>query len=313
MTLCEEIAYSSNGFFIKFDKNEQRIFCDDYNIREDKFNAMLDMLLQLNFFDKAMFDKYHILTNEQIQEAYIETKCKKKIEQVENVEYILPCFTSKIHELSLKLGGNVDKTSENNVISTQTKLNENIVDKSVNNIKENIKEATNEQVVNSTVVYTFKDIDDKIKNMNDTDKSRLKQLVTKFDDKESFSFNLVAGEYKISAYKVLFAMIDLLNASKDKFTIKIGNNAQSITKKTIIQMIYELTTVEFVEIVETVANRKDIRVLPFFVLGMIVRLDNKREEERRKMLQNENDYYKECEYYGASSYNAHLKNKEEKW
>ena len=307
LTLCEEIAYSSNGFFIKFDKVEQREFCDDYNIREDKFNAMFNMLLDLNFFDKAMYEEYHILTNEKIQEAFLEIATKKQLQKIEYVEYILPCFASKIHKLTLNLGGNVDTSNEKLEEGTQTKQNKTIVDKSVNNIKNDIYNATDEQVLKLTTVYTLTDVDNVIKTMSETDKSRLDQLVNKFDDGETFSFDFVTGDYKVSAYQVLFALIDLLNAPKESYTIKIGGNAQRIDKKLLIQMIYELTTLEFVHIVETVANRKDIRILPFFILGMIVRIDNRKEEEKKKMLHNTemSDYYNKAEQIGLQTYNKH--------
>lgn len=289
LTLLEQIAYSSNGFWISWTKSDQQDFCDDFNIRTDKFNDMFNMLLDLNFFDKSMYEKYQILTNEQIQEAFIEIKAKKQIDQVEYIEYILPCFAHKIYELTLKTentSGNVDNTTENNDLSTQTKQNSNFVDKSVKKNLINIYNNATAEIKNadcglsSPPVYSLTDINFLISNLNESDKSRFDLLIKKFDDKETFSFDFVQGDFKISAYKVIFSFIDLLNSKNDRFTIKIGDKPQSINKQLLIQIIYELTIPEFAYIVNNITVRKDIRNLPYYILGMIVRLDNKKQQEK---------------------------------
>lgn len=323
LTLLEQIAYSKNGFWIKFDKLEQTSFCDDYNIREEKFEAMFNMLLEINFFDKHMFEKYKILTNEQIQKAFLQTKTKSRLVKLEHKEYMLPCFASKLQEITLSEDnscGNVENLPENEFKNSYTKLNENVVENSkelstttlvteINNSNISYASASDsikdEGSLENKGITSIIDCQNVLMKMSLEDKMKFNELQTRLasdylyicldDSKNPFKnvpeFKLTMP-YRLATYKVLFALIDLFKSKNKFFTIKLYKEQVHLTKSDIISLVYGLDSKDMFTMVDTVAKRDDIYKLPFFILGMLVRLHNQKLE-----VLNQKETFKEVNGY----------------
>ena len=304
LSLCEQIAFSKNAFWLKFDKKEQQNFCDDFNIRTDKFNNMLEMLLDLNFFDKQKFNEYQILTNYTLQEAFLQTKSKKqKIFSIEHKEYMLDCFASKIYEIEIDATQsieNVEETSQKEENLQHTKLNDTrLVDnskelpklvhntnitKDITHTREN--EAKKPVDILPRQISCVIDAQESIKNLSSDDKAKFDLLKQRYANVEGFfkvDSKLTNDNMKVATYRTLLALIDLLNVKNNSYTIKLDSRVEHLTKTDIVQMIYELSVGSMYIIFETVATRQDIQNLPFFILGMLTRLYYREEAEKKRM------------------------------
>lgn len=308
LSLFEQIAFSKNAFWIKFGSVEQQDFCDDFNIRADKFKDMFQMLIEQNFFDKEKYEKYQILTNYELQKAFLQTKTKSKVTKIEHTEYMLECFIQKITNVTLSESGKVDNISEVEEFKEHTKLNEtqNVdnskdLSKLVNNISLNNKNILNNSAhacaqvqksvdINSKMVTSIIDAQNHIQSFKEEDRVKYNILKEKLtsdinficldDSKLPAPMLALPDDYKVATYNVLFGLIDLVNVKNEQYTIKVGSEPEHLKKRDILQLIYELEPADMYALVDTVVKRQDIYKLPFFLLGAMVRISKQKEQRK---------------------------------
>lgn len=84
--LCN--IYRSNGYYIQWDKDMPFVIADEVGISEKSVNEVLDKALQVDFFNKDIYDKYHILTSAGIQKRYILATYQRKA-RILNEDYLV--------------------------------------------------------------------------------------------------------------------------------------------------------------------------------------------------------------------------------
>jgi len=89
--------YSDYGYYIAWNDNLSFLIADEVGVTEDAVVAVVDKALQVGFFDHDFFDKYNILTSEEIQKRFFKAIRNRK--QVEIVtEYFLAGAENAINE-----------------------------------------------------------------------------------------------------------------------------------------------------------------------------------------------------------------------
>lgn len=120
------------GYYISWGKEQNLIFVRKVGggIKEDMMEKIVDLLLDKGFFNKEFYEKYGILTSEQIQRVWFEATTRRKID-FSQLPYLLETKQKKrIQKEELnKENADIFETqeevsSENADISRQTKLNE---------------------------------------------------------------------------------------------------------------------------------------------------------------------------------------------
>lgn len=108
--LWQEI-YKGEGYYKKFDKDVQLLFSREVNISFEELSKFLELALNREIFDRALFEKYHILTSKEIQERFLKCTRKRKTRELK-LEY------------SLIFDENDAETKENDIVFKQSKVKE---------------------------------------------------------------------------------------------------------------------------------------------------------------------------------------------
>lgn len=120
------------GYYISWGKEQCLIFIRkvDTEIKEGMMEKIIDLLLEKGFFHKEFYEKYGILTSQQIQKVWFEATIRRKID-FSQLPYLLETKQKKGMQKgeSNKENANIfptqeDVSSENADISRQTKLKE---------------------------------------------------------------------------------------------------------------------------------------------------------------------------------------------
>ena len=120
------------GYYISWGKEQCLIFIRkvDTEIKEGMMEKIIDLLLEKGFFHKEFYEKYGILTSQQIQKVWFEATIRRKID-FSQLPYLLETKQKKATQKgeSNKENANIfptqeDVSSENADISRQTKLKE---------------------------------------------------------------------------------------------------------------------------------------------------------------------------------------------
>lgn len=120
------------GYYISWGKEQCLIFIRkvDTDIKEGMMEKIIDLLLEKGFFHKEFYEKYGILTSQQIQKVWFEATIRRKID-FSQLPYLLETKQKKGTQKgeSNKENANIfptqeDVSSKNADISRQTKLKE---------------------------------------------------------------------------------------------------------------------------------------------------------------------------------------------
>ena len=120
------------GYYISWGKEQCLIFIRkvDTEIKEGMMEKIIDLLLEKGFFHKEFYEKYGILTSQQIQKVWFEATIRRKID-FSQLPYLLETKQKQGTQKgeSNKENANIfptqeDVSSENADISRQTKLKE---------------------------------------------------------------------------------------------------------------------------------------------------------------------------------------------
>lgn len=120
------------GYYISWGKEQNLIFVRKVGggIKEDMMEKIVDLLLEKGFFHKETYEKYGILTSEQIQRVWFEATTRRKID-FPQLPYLLETKKKKGMQKEELNAENADifetqeeVSQENADISRQTKLKE---------------------------------------------------------------------------------------------------------------------------------------------------------------------------------------------
>ena len=120
------------GYYISWRKEQNLIFVRKVGggIKEDMMEKIVDLLLEKGFFHKETYEKYGILTSEQIQRVWFEATTRRKID-FSQLPYLLETKKKKGMQKEELNAENADifetqeeVSQENADISRQTKLKE---------------------------------------------------------------------------------------------------------------------------------------------------------------------------------------------
>ena len=123
--LWQEI-YKGEGYYKRFDEDVQLLFSKEVNVSLEELKGFLDLALSRGIFDRALFEKYEILTSKGIQERYKQCTKKRKENGLKK-------------EYSLIFEENDGRIEENSADFKQSKVKESKVKES--KVKESKKDA----------------------------------------------------------------------------------------------------------------------------------------------------------------------------
>jgi hypothetical protein len=141
-----------DGYYILWDEDEKLLFTDELrgDIAAEFVGDVVDELIERDFFDKMLYEKYGILTSRGIQKRYLEaTKKRKNVFIIKEFllingdsDYIIPV---NVNIISI----NGDINSINEVINSQSKVKESKVKESKVEYADNVllKKAEFEKLV----------------------------------------------------------------------------------------------------------------------------------------------------------------------
>ena len=83
--LCE---IYNNSYFLEIGDNELFEFADVFNLKDEEAEPMIDYLVKIKLFDAEIWEKYHVLTSQEIQNRYFSAKSKSNID-LSSLPYLL--------------------------------------------------------------------------------------------------------------------------------------------------------------------------------------------------------------------------------
>ena len=126
-----QIIYD-NGYFIKWTERELLLYKNRINADINLINDVINECLKWDIFNKEMFDKYKILTSSGIQKRYVEAIKRRKEITIEESYWLIDVpDISGVAVFYSSLEVNVDINSINDDISTQSKVKESKVKKTI--------------------------------------------------------------------------------------------------------------------------------------------------------------------------------------
>ena len=126
-----QIIYD-NGYFIKWTERELLLYKNRINADINLINDVINECLKWDIFNKEMFDKYKILTSSGIQKRYVEAIKRRKEITIEESYWLIDVpDISGVAVFYSSLEVNADINSINDDISTQSKVKESKVKKTI--------------------------------------------------------------------------------------------------------------------------------------------------------------------------------------
>jgi hypothetical protein len=116
----------ANGYFLNFNEDSKMLFCKKNNIDKDLIEKTLIVFFKRKIFNENLYKKYQILTNQLIQENFIQICKEAKRKKPEFIkEYILinSEYNQFIMEISLKTTEEITITTEEKIITTEENEN----------------------------------------------------------------------------------------------------------------------------------------------------------------------------------------------
>ena len=126
-----QIIYD-NGYFIKWTERELLLYKNRINADINLINDVINECLKWDIFNKEMFDKYKILTSSGIQKRYVEAIKRRKEITIEESYWLIDVpDISGVAVFYSSMEVNADINSINDDISTQSKVKESKVKKTI--------------------------------------------------------------------------------------------------------------------------------------------------------------------------------------
>jgi hypothetical protein len=113
--------YGDEGYYVAWDSELSFLIADEVGISEGAVTEVVNKAVQVNFFDKSLFDTYKILSSKGIQERYLQAVERRK--QVEIIREFLLISDKNLINVNINLV-NACNNSVNVCKSTQSKVKE---------------------------------------------------------------------------------------------------------------------------------------------------------------------------------------------
>lgn len=129
LRLLEEI-YRDTGYYLQLDENFNILFSDDNKIELNEYILILNDCINIDLFNKKIYEKYNIITSKRIQLNYFSgTERRKEVEFIKEYLIIDPLLNYKTDKVNVNIISlNVDINALNADIGTQSKGKESKVE-----------------------------------------------------------------------------------------------------------------------------------------------------------------------------------------
>lgn len=116
--LCN--IYKNEGYYILWDDDVPFFIADSVGVTEGSVEEIVKKALQVGYFDKELFEKYKILTSEEVQSKYL-TATERRVNINLNPDFLVNVIRNRVYVLnnSERVNNNPVNDSE----STQSKVN----------------------------------------------------------------------------------------------------------------------------------------------------------------------------------------------
>jgi len=117
-----QAIYGERGYYGEWTNEVALLFSRDVGLGRSAVSEIVDAAIKRGIFDKTLYDKYHILTSDGIQERYFEIVSRRKNVKIIR-EYLLTDCYKKYKNADIS-SVNVNKNYKNVDISQQSKVKE---------------------------------------------------------------------------------------------------------------------------------------------------------------------------------------------
>jgi len=122
---------TENGYYYELNERKRTLLCSQFQIKESDFIKIINLAIELDLFDKTIFETYGVLTSERLQISYILAAARrKKIDfydeyfLVTDVAFITKIGDEKLYEKITLYAINDDTNSINaNINSINVDIN----------------------------------------------------------------------------------------------------------------------------------------------------------------------------------------------
>lgn len=172
--------YGDEGYFMRWDEDVCFLITEAFGVKQMYVEETLKKCLQVGFFEKNLFDRYHILTSRGIQKRFFEITKRRKNFHVDQ-RYLLV---------------NVTETGVNVCNGTQSKVKESKVKDREIDIYNTINRLLGKKITSETYHHLSKkvDIGRLIQELEQSPWLRLNADLN--DCKPSFLAKILAGKYR---------------------------------------------------------------------------------------------------------------------
>jgi len=70
--------YGGKGYYILWDEDQKKMFCDELNIEINAVNNVINACINRGLFNKEKYEKYHVLTSSEIQQRFLGAVGRRK-------------------------------------------------------------------------------------------------------------------------------------------------------------------------------------------------------------------------------------------
>ncbi len=183
--LCS--IYREDGYYLRWDEDTSFLIAEEIGINEGSVDETVKKAVQVDFFNKKMFDENHILTSQGIQKRFKRATYQRKENSISHMYNLLDSYEkpSNLYEKPSNLYENHTSNQVNHMKSTQSKVKKSKVKESKEDSSNNASGGW-ESVLTWQTLWMFP---------NQVQKDDLADLINQFGD------DLVNAAIKIAGSK----------------------------------------------------------------------------------------------------------------
>ncbi len=282
-----ERIYFEEGYYMNFNDDIGTILACKLGVKKGLVSDLVRLALARNFFDKSLYEKYQILTSEDIQLTYLEIVKKRKV-LILDERYLL-ASSLQIYEKRSKSGEKVEEKVVNSEQRKQNETKENssllYIDNKETFIEGNASENTDisQNVDNDVDNFKVPETDETLIDLSQIKYANKKVInLDDFDKwtKEEFSKKIIDTFYDVSGMKEKYKSD--LQIICDSFyigltlkkTIKLSNN-RFVNKELIKFKIEHLSSEAFCKILNIEKfSMQNVKNKNIYILGMLNNIVN---------------------------------------
>ena len=112
--------YGDEGYYLDWNEDVAFLISDSLGIKEGLVMEIVNKALQVDFFDKQMFDDYNVLTSTGIQKRYFKATEKRKKEGLKPELLMINVEVTGVNDAETQV--TESETQDNDPVSTQSKV-----------------------------------------------------------------------------------------------------------------------------------------------------------------------------------------------